>query len=353
MKYIVTGGAGFIGSALCRRLLSEPGVQVTVVDKFTYAASPASLGSLAGNLRLRVVRADVCDTFAMRELVLGERPDVIFHLAAETHVDRSIDDAGVFVETNVMGTFSMLQAARAHFETLGPVDASRFKFVHASTDEVFGSLGADGRFSESTPYDPSSPYAATKAASDHLVRAWHRTYGLPVIVSNCSNNFGPRQFPEKLIPLMILNALEGQELPVYGTGENIRDWLHVEDHAQALVCLANAGKAGETFTIGGGCERSNLEVVQSICERMDLIRPASAPHARLIRFVEDRPGHDFRYSIDSSFLALRLGWRPSRTFESGIDETIKWYIANPEWWRPLREAVYGGERLGRTVVKFG
>lgn len=346
MKYLVTGGAGFIGSALCERLLARPAQQVTVVDKFTYASTPASLAPLQADVRLRIVRADICDVQAMVALVLAEAPDVIFHLAAETHVDRSIDSAGVFVETNVIGTFSMLQAARAHHDRLPASDASGFRFVHISTDEVFGSLGAAGQFDETTPYDPTSPYSATKAGADHLVRAWHRTYGLPVIVSNCSNNYGPRQFPEKLIPLTILNAIEGKPLPVYGTGANVRDWIYVGDHAEALLSMAQQGKPGETYAVGGNCQRTNLDVVKAICKLIDVRLPAGAPHERLIRFVDDRAGHDFRYSIDSRSASERLGWTPSLGFEEGLGLTVDWYLSNRDWWQPLRDTVYAGGRLG-------
>ena len=272
MKYLVTGGAGFIGSALCYRLMQSPDAQVTVVDKMTYAANPASLAPLERDPRFRMVRADICDSALMLDLVRAEAPDVIFHLAAETHVDRSIDGADAFVQTNLVGTFAMLQAARAYFEQAKP---EGFRFVHVSTDEVFGSLGAEGRFDEATPYDPSSPYSATKAGADHLAQAWHRTYGLPVVVSNCSNNYGPRQFPEKLIPLMVLNAIAGQALPVYGNGSNVRDWLHVEDHADALVQIAEMGVPGQSYAVGGDSEKTNLEIVNLVCGLLDARRPIS------------------------------------------------------------------------------
>ena len=345
MKYLVTGGAGFIGSALCYRLMQSPDAQVTVVDKMTYAANPASLAPLERDPRFRLVRADICDSAAMLELVRAEAPHVIFHLAAETHVDRSIDGADAFVQTNLVGTFSMLQAARAHFEQARP---EGFRFVHVSTDEVFGSLGAEGRFDEETPYDPSSPYSATKAGADHLAQAWHRTYGLPVVVSNCSNNYGPRQFPEKLIPLMVLNAIAGQALPIYGDGSNVRDWLHVEDHADALVQIAEMGAPGQSYAVGGDSEKTNLEIVNLVCALLDARKPISGSYTNQIAFVPDRPGHDLRYAIDASKIRQDLGWTPSRDFAQGLADTVDWYLANEAWWRPLRERVYAGDRLGKV-----
>lgn len=346
MRAVVTGGAGFIGSALCARLMASGIDRLTVIDKLTYAANPASLAPFSRDPSFRLVEADICDAAAMMHIVREAAPDVVFHLAAETHVDRSIDGAGVFVETNVVGTFSVLQAARAHHGSLPGDAAAGFRFVHVSTDEVFGSLAESGQFSEATPYDPSSPYSATKAGADHLVRAWHRTYGLPVIISNCSNNYGPRQFPEKLIPLMVLNASEGLPLPVYGSGLNVRDWLHVDDHAEALVRMAEAGAPGDTYTVGGGSDMTNLAVVEAICRRMDQRRPDGAPHARLISFVPDRPGHDFRYSIDHARISGALGWHPRVVFPDGLAATVDWYLDNAAWWRPLRQRVYSGERLG-------
>tara|TARA_R110001606_G_scaffold253808_1_gene401580 strand:+ start:2358 stop:3401 length:1044 start_codon:yes stop_codon:yes gene_type:complete len=345
MKYLVTGGAGFIGSALCHRLMAAPDAQVTVVDKMTYAANPASLAPFEGQDRFRLVKADICDQARMMDLVLADAPDVIFHLAAETHVDRSIDGADAFVQTNLIGTFAMLQAARALHARKGDAGV---RFVHVSTDEVFGSLGPEGRFEETTAYDPSSPYSATKAGADHLARAWHRTYGLPVLVSNCSNNYGPRQFPEKLIPLMVLNALEGRSLPVYGDGLNVRDWLHVDDHAEALVRIADAGVPGESYAVGGNSEKTNLEIVTLVCELLDARRPKHGPHGDLITFVADRPGHDLRYAIDASKIGRDLGWTPSRDFTQGLADTVDWYMANEAWWRPLRETVYAGDRLGKV-----
>jgi len=345
VKYLVTGGAGFIGSALCYRLMQSPNAHVTVVDKMTYAANPASLAPLEADPRFRLVRADICDSPLMLDLVRAEAPDVIFHLAAETHVDRSIDGADAFVQTNLVGTFAMLQAARAFYERAQP---DRFRFVHVSTDEVFGSLGAEGRFDEETRYDPSSPYSATKAGADHLAQAWHRTYGLPVITSNCSNNYGPRQFPEKLIPLMVLNAIAGQALPVYGDGSNVRDWLHVEDHADALVQIAKMGVPGQSYAVGSDSEKTNLEIVNLVCGLLDARRPVNGSYADQISFVSDRPGHDLRYAIDASKIRKDLGWTPSRDFEQGLADTVDWYLANEAWWRPLRERVYAGDRLGKV-----
>ena len=345
-RYLVTGGAGFIGSALCHLLLADEGNEVVVVDKMTYAANPQTVAELARHARFRHIRADICDTAAMDAAVADVAPDVIFHMAAETHVDRAIDGAGVFIETNLIGTYAMLQAARRHHDSLPADRAEAFRFVHVSTDEVFGSLGDEGRFDEETVYDPSSPYSASKAGSDHLVRAWQRTYGLPVLVSNCSNNYGPRQFPEKLIPLMILKCLSGQPLPVYGDGSNVRDWLHVEDHARALLLMSQRGQPGETYCVGGNSERTNLQIVEALCGIMDTRHPQGAPHSKLISFVKDRPGHDYRYAFDSGKLQRDLGWAPLRDFETGLAETVDWYLANRDWWRPVHETVYAGERLG-------
>lgn len=344
MRVIVTGGAGFIGSAVCRHFILELGHEVVVVDKLTYAGNLASLAPVAGNPKYTMVRADICDATAVRGVFSKFRPDAVVHLAAESHVDRSISGSTVFVQTNVVGTFTLLEAARAYLQE----DAARrgdFRFLHVSTDEVYGSLGDHGLFKESTPYDPSSPYSATKAASDHLAKAWHRTYGVPVIVSNCSNNYGPYQFPEKLIPLMILNALHSEALPVYGSGTNVRDWLFVEDHARALGLILDNGRIGETYNVGGRNERRNIEVVRQICHCLDRLRGSTA-HDRLITYVADRPGHDLRYAIDASKLESELGWRAQETFETGIEKTVKWYLERPDWWRPLREQVYRGERLG-------
>ncbi|WP_445492930.1 dTDP-glucose 4,6-dehydratase [Rhodopseudomonas sp. RCAM05734] len=344
MRVIVTGGAGFIGSAVCRHFIQDLGHDVVVLDKLTYAGNLASLAPVASSPLYSFAQHDICDAAAVDRLFNSYQPDAVVHLAAESHVDRSISGSNVFVQTNVNGTFNLLEAARKYVASRK--NADRFRFVHVSTDEVYGSLGADGLFTETTSYDPSSPYSATKAASDHLAKAWHRTYGLPVIVSNCSNNYGPYHFPEKLIPLIILNALERKPLPVYGDGSNIRDWLFVEDHARALGLILDKGRPGETYNIGGRNERSNLDVVHQICTWMDRLRPAVAEHRDLITFVADRPGHDLRYAIDASKLETELGWRAQETFETGIEKTVRWYLDRSDWWQPLRKDVYGGDRLG-------
>lgn len=350
MNYLVTGGAGFIGSALCLELAARPGARIVVIDKMSYAANPASLAPLAARSGFRLIEADIADRDQVEQAIRECAPDAIFHLAAETHVDRSIDSAAPFIQTNIVGTAVMLEAARAWWNALKGEAKARFRFVHVSTDEVFGSLGAEGRFSETTAYDPSSPYSASKAGSDHLVRAWHRTYGLPVVVSNCSNNYGPRQFPEKLIPLSILNALHRKPISLYGDGMNVRDWLYVHDHARALVRMADAAPVGETYTVGGSEERTNRDIVDAICRILDARLPNAAPHANLVRFVKDRPGHDFRYAIDNSKIRRELGWSPSVSFEAGMAETVDWYLANESWWRPLREKVYAGERIGEGAA---
>jgi dTDP-glucose 4,6-dehydratase len=346
MRILVTGGAGFIGSALCRHLVLARGFEILNVDKLTYAGNLASLREIADDPRHTFSRTDICDTDAIRALFHRFRPDGVMHLAAESHVDRSITGARAFIETNLVGTFSMLEAAREYWSGLRGEARDAFRFLHVSTDEVYGSLGATGLFTETTPYDPSSPYSASKAGADHLAKAWHRTYGLPVLVSNCSNNYGPYHFPEKLIPLVILNALHGKPLPVYGTGANVRDWLYVEDHAKALALILERGLPGETYNVGGRNERRNIDVVTRICDELDRLRPQAGPHQRLITFVADRPGHDQRYAIDASKLETDLGWRAEETFETGIGRTIRWYLDNEWWWRPLRETVYAGERLG-------
>lgn len=345
-KVIVTGGAGFIGSAVVRHLVNDLGADVVVIDKMTYAATRASIEPVEHTGRVRLIVEDICNQPLMTEIVAREKPQKILHLAAESHVDRSISGPRTFVDTNVMGTYSMLEAARAYWSGLSGDAKEAFRFLHVSTDEVYGSLGKDGLFTEETPYDPSSPYSATKAASDHLAKAWHRTYGLPVVVSNCSNNYGPYHFPEKLIPLVTLNALEGKPLPVYGKGDNIRDWLYVVDHARALALIASKGRVGETYNVGGRNERTNLQVVEAICDELDRIVPAAEPRRNLITFVADRPGHDHRYAIDATKLENELGWRAQENFESGLRKTIAWYLENEAWWGPLRKNVYSGQRLG-------
>ena len=344
MRVLVTGGAGFIGSAVCRHFIVDLGYDVVVLDKMTYAGNLASLAPVASSPHYVFEKHDICDSASVNAIFAKYEPDAVVHLAAESHVDRSISGSDVFVQTNVIGTFTLLEAARSYLKTRK--SAIDFRFIHVSTDEVYGSLGADGLFTETTPYDPSSPYSATKAASDHLAKAWHRTYGMPVIVSNCSNNYGPYHFPEKLIPLVILNALDRKTLPVYGDGSNVRDWLYVEDHARALGVILLKGVPGETYNIGGRNERKNLDVVEQICTWMDELRPANSSHHDLISFVTDRPGHDQRYAIDASKLENELGWRAQETFETGIEKTVRWYLDNAHWWEPLRQKVYGGERLG-------
>jgi dTDP-glucose 4,6-dehydratase len=346
MKVIVTGGAGFIGSAVVRHLIDSAECDVTVVDKLTYAANVNSLRSVDASPRYKLIVQDICDAQAMHDVFDQERPDYVMHLAAESHVDRSISGSHEFIQTNIVGTYNMLEAARGHYARLEGAARDRFRFLHISTDEVYGSLGAEGLFHETTAYDPSSPYSASKAASDHLAKAWHRTYDLPVLVSNCSNNYGPYHFPEKLIPLIILNALEGQPLPVYGDGSNIRDWLFVEDHARALWLIMTTGQLGETYNVGGRNERTNLQVVHAICDTLDEFVPGAAPRRDLIRFVTDRPGHDQRYAIDASRLETELGWKAEESFETGLRKTVQWYLENEDWWRPLRKSVYSGQRLG-------
>jgi dTDP-glucose 4,6-dehydratase len=348
VKVMVTGGAGFIGTSVVRHLLGE-GVGVVNVDKLTYAGSNPPLGALAESGRYALEVADIAEAATLARIFAEHRPDAVMHLAAETHVDRSIDRADDFIHSNVVGTFTLLEAARRYWQGLDVDGQARFRFHHISTDEVFGSLGAEGRFTEETPYRPQNPYAASKAGADHLVRAWHNTYGLPVVLTNCANNYGPWQFPEKLIPLIILNALEGKPLPVYGTGGNVRDWLYVGDHAVALWRVLSEGRLGESYNIGGGEERSNLELVRLLCAILDEELPdaPSRPHARLIRFVEDRPGHDWRYAMDDGKLRRELSWRPSESLETGLRKTVRWYLENRAWWEPIRTGRYRGERLGR------
>ena len=347
MKIIVTGGAGFIGSALVRHLIARTDHEILVVDKLTYAGNLSSLASVQNHPRFRFSRTDICNRAAISNLFKDFNPDAVMHLAAESHVDRSIDGSEDFIMTNVVGTHVLLEASLAHWRkrTTG---AKFFRFHHVSTDEVFGALGDTGQFTEETRYDPRSPYSATKAASDHLVRAWGHTYGLPVVVSNCSNNYGPHQFPEKLIPLTIMKCLAGEPIPVYGRGSNIRDWLYVADHAEALALVMEKGRVGETYNIGGNAEQRNIDVVTAICEAMDQLhrRPNERPYGELISFVTDRPGHDFRYAIDCSKLRSELGWSPKHTFKSGLASTVKWYVENQAWWRPLVETKNATDRRG-------
>jgi dTDP-glucose 4,6-dehydratase len=346
--YLITGGAGFIGSAVVRRMVGE-GHNVVNVDKLTYSGNLQSLREVEGRSGYHFVQADICDGERMAAIMAEHRIDAVMHLAAESHVDRSIDSPGVFVETNVVGTFRLLNAALAHWRSLNAEAKARFRFHHVSTDEVFGDLPLDsGLFNEDTPYAPSSPYSASKAASDHFVRAWYETYGLPVVLSNCSNNYGPFHFPEKLIPLVTLNALQGKPLPVYGKGENVRDWLFVDDHARALELVLTRGSVGESYNVGGRAERSNLQVVEAICDLLDQRRPLTCgtPRRSLITFVSDRPGHDRRYAIDPAKIERELGWRAQESFETGLGTTIDWYLDNDWWWRPIRDADYAGERLG-------
>jgi dTDP-glucose 4,6-dehydratase len=348
MKLIVTGGAGFIGSAVCRHLIRSTQSSVVNFDKLTYAANLASLTEIEGDPRYQFIRGDIADRRQVRDLFETAQPDAVLNLAAESHVDRSIDSAEEFILTNINGTFVLLEEARRYLETLEPARRKDFRFHHVSTDEVFGELGPTGKFTETTPYEPSSPYSASKAASDHLVRAWGRTYGLPVLITNCSNNYGPYQFPEKLVPLMILRAFRGEKLPVYGTGDNVRDWLHVEDHASALLAVLGNAEIGSTYNIGCASERRNLEIVEQICDLVDeLAAPlASGPRRGLITFVTDRPGHDKRYAIDSSKLTSRLGWRPTYDFAAGLRHTVQWYLDNESWWASLIDGKDALARIG-------
>lgn len=378
-RVLITGGAGFIGSAVIRHLIGRADVRVLNFDKLTYAGNLASLREVQDNPLYAFKQADICDRLAVAEALAGFRPDAIMHLAAESHVDRSIDGPASFIETNITGTFVLLEAATAYWKSLPSVAREAFRFQHISTDEVYGSLGPEGLFTEQTPYDPRSPYSASKAASDHLVRAWYHTYGLPVLITNCSNNYGPFHFPEKLIPLVMLNALDGKPLPVYGKGDNVRDWLYVEDHAKALALVLDKGVPGLSYNIGGNNERTNLQVVETICEILDKLRPITdeirgtwsaergtsseettthnsqlttyrqiRSYKDLICFVPDRPGHDKRYAIDATRIKRELGWRAEETFESGIAKTVQWYLENDWWWGPLRAERYAGQRLGRA-----
>ncbi|MEO8227730.1 MAG: dTDP-glucose 4,6-dehydratase [Gemmatimonadota bacterium] len=345
---LVTGGAGFIGSALVRRLIRESPAKVVNVDKLTYAGNLDSLAEVSGDRRYCFEHADICDAAAMRAIFARHAPTAVMHLAAESHVDRSIDGPGDFIETNVVGTYRLLDEARRYWSALAGADRDRFRFLHVSTDEVYGSLGPDGCFTEETPYAPNSPYSASKAGSDHLVRAWYHTYGFPIVTTNCSNNYGPFQFPEKLIPLVTLNAISGQPLPVYGRGANVRDWLYVDDHVRALIDALERGRVGETYVVGGECQRRNLDVVELLCDLVDELAPSAAIGKRrtLIRFVADRPGHDLRYAVDPAKVKRELGWRPHETFESGLRKTVRWYLEHGDWCARVQSGAYRGERLG-------
>ena len=347
-RLLVTGGAGFIGSAVVRHLVRDTEHHVLVIDKLTYAGNLELLAPVADDPRYEFALVDIVDGKKVRKLFERFQPDVVIHLAAESHVDRSIDGPAAFIETNIVGTYTLLEAALAYWRALPHADRRQFRFHHVSTDEVFGSLGADGRFTETTSYAPRSPYSASKAASDHLVRSWHHTYGLPVLITNCSNNYGPYHFPEKLIPLTIINGLEGVELPVYGNGGNVRDWLYVEDHARALVTVAMAGRVGETYCVGGQSERANIDVVKAICTLLDELAPSReiGRREKLITFVADRPGHDLRYAIDPARISDELGWKPRETFDTGLRKTVEWYLTNRAWWQRIRSGVYRGERMG-------
>lgn len=346
MKVLVTGGAGFIGSAVVRYLVEEVGTEVINLDALTYAGNLNSVAPVASAPGYRFVQADIRDADSVAEIFAQHQPDAVMHLAAESHVDRSIDGPAAFMQTNIMGTYNLLEAARQYWQKLPQDKQQHFRFLHVSTDEVYGSLGAEGYFTESTPYAPNSPYSASKASSDHLVRAWGHTYGLPVLITNCSNNYGPYQFPEKLIPLMILNGLEGRPLPVYGRGDNVRDWLYVDDHARALWQVLTQGQPTEVYNIGGEAEYTNLQVVQMLCDILDAQVPAAFCRRELITFVTDRPGHDARYAMDISKIKRELGWQPRETFASGLRKTVAWYLDNEPWWRAIREGRYDGARLG-------
>jgi dTDP-glucose 4,6-dehydratase len=346
MRIIVTGGAGFIGSAVCRHLIETTDAQITNIDTLTYAGSVASLWEISRDQRHRLVRINICDQAAVNRVFDETKPDAVIHLAAESHVDRSINGARAFIETNIVGTFNLLEAARRHWSSLSGEAKSRFRFLHVSTDELYGSLGSDGAFTEKTRYDPSSPYSATKAAADHLVISWYRTYGLPVLIAGCSNNYGPYQFPEKLVPLTLLNALENKPITLYGNGANVRDWLYVLDHVRALQMILNAGRVGQIYNVGARSERSNIDIVKAVCRTLDEMVPAAQSYERLITFVPDRPCHDQRHAVDSTKLETELGWRTQETFESGLAKTVRWYLDNDWWWRPLRQRVYSGDRLG-------
>ena len=348
MRIFVTGGAGFIGSALVRHLIENSEHEVLNFDKLTYAGTQTTVEGVASSNRYRFVQDDICDAAAVREAIAGFRPDVVTHLAAESHVDRSIDGPDAFIQTNIVGTFTMLSEARAYWQGLGEEARKAFRFHHISTDEVYGSLGDTGLFTEETPYDPRSPYSASKAGSDHLVSAWGHTYGLPVVITNCSNNYGPFHFPEKLIPLMIVKALAGEMLPIYGKGDQVRDWLYVEDHVRALQAVFERGQVGRTYNVGGNNEKQNIEVVHAVCAILDRLRPRAdgASYATQIGTVADRPGHDKRYAIDASRIRDELGWEPSETFETGIEKTVAWYLANEDWWRAIVNERQADQRRG-------
>ena len=350
MKFLITGGAGFIGSAVIRHLIEDTTYEVVNLDKLTYAGNLQSLISVSNSERYSFEQVDICDSIELKRVFEIHKPDIIMHLAAESHVDRSIDGPGEFIQTNIVGTYTLLEEARNYYDSLDSSRQETFRFHHISTDEVYGDLeGTDDLFTENTPYAPSSPYSASKASSDHLVRAWQRTYGFPTLITNCSNNYGPYHFPEKLIPLVILNALEGKPLPIYGKGEQIRDWLFVEDHAKALVIVATKGVIAQTYNIGGHNEKKNIEVVETICDILDNRVPTTRPYRELISFVADRPGHDVRYAIDASKIAKELGWTPQETFETGLEKTVEWYLDNKEWWSAVLDGSYQRERLGVGV----
>jgi dTDP-glucose 4,6-dehydratase len=352
MKILVTGGAGFIGSAVCRFLIDKTDNCVVNVDSLTYAANLNSLASIETSNRYSFAKVDISNHEDVRKLFAEHRPDAVMHLAAESHVDRSITGAGPFIKTNIVGTYALLDAALEYWRNADPSVKENFRFLHVSTDEVYGSLGAEGFFEEDTAYSPRSPYSASKAAADHLVNAWHHTYGLPTLISNCSNNYGPYHFPEKLIPLVTINAMEGRPIPVYGAGANVRDWLYVDDHARALYTILTQGRLGEKYNVGGRNERTNLDVVKTICALLDEMAPRAdgSPHADLITFVQDRPGHDARYAIDAAKLETELGWRAEENFDTGLRKTVRWYLDRRDWWEPLREG-YAGERLGLLAMK--
>ena len=350
-RVIVTGGAGFIGSALVRHLIGDLGIETLVIDKLTYAGDLAALAPVSSSPHYRFIQADICDSDAVNAAFADFQPDAIMHLAAESHVDRSIDGPADFIQTNIVGSFRLLEAAAAYWRGLAEPAKSRFRFHHVSTDEVFGALGDTGSFHDDSAYDPRSPYSASKAASDHLVRAWHHSFGLPILITNCSNNYGPYHFPEKLVPLMILRGLAGEDLPVYGDGSNVRDWLHVEDHARALAQVMLRGTPGETYLIGGNAEQTNLAVVETLCDLLDNHAPHKdgRSHREQIRFVADRPGHDYRYAVDASKIRRELGWEPQHNFVSGMEATVRWYLDNGDWLEARKASGYGGERLGLSV----